>query len=107
MLKKIVLPSLAAAAFAISMAGFAFAEGSFSGKVTKIQGERITITVEGAVPAWARAGVVVKGGGGAPRVLRVSGNEVTLKFGKAKAEQLKVDQVLQITESSGEEVQGC
>jgi hypothetical protein len=108
MLKKIALPVLAAAAFMIGIAGFAFAEGGkFTGKITQIQGERVTVKVEGAVPAWARAGVVVKSGGGAPRVLRVSGSDVTLKFGKSKAELLKVDQVLEIAESSGEAVQGC
>ena len=107
MLKKAFFVAVAAA-LVMSMAGFAFAEGgAFSGKIAKIEGERVTVKVEGAVPAWARAGVVVKAGDGAPRVLRVSGTDVTLKFGKAKAELLKVDQVLQITESGGEEAQGC
>ncbi len=96
------------AVLVMGLAGFAFAEGGkFTGKITQIQGERVTIKVEGAVPAWARAGVVVMGGGGAPRVLRVSGSDVTLKFGKAKVELLKIDQVLEITESSGADVQGC
>jgi hypothetical protein len=45
--------------------------------------------------------------GGAPRVIRVQGNEVTLKFGKAKAAKLKAEQVLKVTESSDEELQGC
>jgi hypothetical protein len=37
----------------------------------------------------------------------VQGNEVTLKFGKAKAAKLKAEQVLKVTESSDEELQGC
>ncbi len=106
-MKRRIAIAVTAAVLVATMAAWAFAEGSFSGKVTKIEGERVMILVDGPVPSWVRAGVAVTAGGGAPRVLRVQGNEVTLKFGKEKAAKLKADQVLKVTESSEEELQGC
>lgn len=106
MLKKIIIAGTAAI-MAMSMAVTVVAAESFTGKVTKIEGERVTILADGPVPSWVRAGVAVMAGGGAPRVLRVQGNEVTLKFGKEKAAKLKADEVLKVTESSGDELQGC
>lgn len=106
-MKRRIAIAVASAILVTTMAAWAFAEGSFSGKVTKIEGERVTILADGPVPSWVRAGVVVMAGGGAPRVLRVQGNEVTLRFGKEKASKLKADEVLKVTESSGDELQGC
>jgi len=106
MLKKIIVAA-AATIMAMSMAVSSFAAESFTGKVTRIEGERITILVDGPVPAWARAGAVVMAEDGAPRVLRVNGSEVTLKFGKTKAAKIKPDSILTVSESTGEEVQGC
>ncbi len=106
-MKRQIAIMVVAAILMTTMAVWAFAEGSFSGKVTKVEGERVTVLSDGPVPAWVRAGVAVMAGGGAPRVIRVQGNEVTLKFGKEKAAKLKADQVLKVTESSGDELQGC
>lgn len=106
-MKRQIAIMVVAAILVTTMATWAFAEGSFSGKVTKVEGERVTVLADGSVPAWVRAGVAVMAGGGAPRVIRVQGNEVTLKFGKEKAAKLKADQVLKVTESSGDELQGC
>jgi hypothetical protein len=106
-MKRPITIAVVAAILVTAMAAWAFAEGSFSGKVTKVDGERVTILSDGPVPAWVRAGVPVMAEGGAPRVIRVQGNEVTLKFGKEKAAKLKAEQVLKVTESSGEELQGC
>lgn len=106
-MKRQIAIAVVAAVLVTTLAPWAFAGGSFSGKVTKVEGERVTILADGPVPAWVRAGVVVMAGDGAPRVLRVKGNEVTLKFGKEKAAKLKADQVLKVTESSGDELQGC
>lgn len=106
-MKRQITIAVVAAILVTTMAAWAFAEGSFSGKVTKVDGERVTILSDGPAPAWVRAGVAVMAEGGAPRVIRVQGNEVTLKFGKEKAAKLKAEQVLKVTESSGEELQGC
>lgn len=107
MTKRQIAIAVAAAILVTTMAAWAFAGGSFSAKVTKIEGERVTILADVPVPSWVRAGVAVMAGDGAPRVLRVQGSEVTLKFGKEKAAKLKADQVLKVTESSGDELQGC
>jgi len=106
MLKKIIMAGTAAI-MAMTLAAAAFAAESFTGKVTRIEGERITILVNGPVPAWVRAGAVVMAEDGAPRVVRVNGNEVTLKFGKTKAAKIKPDSILTVSESAGEELQGC
>ena len=49
----------------------------------------------------------VTAGGGAPKVLGIKGNELVLRFSKAKAAKLKVDSTLQLTEFTGDELQGC
>ncbi len=52
-MKKIIITSVAAI-LAMSLSITVFAAESFTGKVTRIEGERITILVDGPVPAWAR-----------------------------------------------------
>lgn len=94
-------------AVALLSASIAFAAGSVSGKVTKIEGDKVTVTVEGAVPAWAKTGANVSAAGGAPKVVSVQGNEVTLRFSKSKAAKIKVDSKMKLTESEGDELQGC
>jgi len=108
MLKKTLLVAMVAA-LVMGLSGLSFAADGekFTGKITKIDGLRVTVAAQGDLPAWAKAGTRVNAGGGAPVVLKVSGKDMTLKFGKAKAEQLKVDQVLEITPSSGDAPQGC
>lgn len=98
---------LAAAVMAASFAAAAYAAGSVTGKVTKVEGDKVTVAVEGAVPAWAKKGANVTAGGGSPKVLAVQGNEITLKFSKAKAEKIKPDSAMKLTESDGDELQGC
>ncbi|WP_224983949.1 selenite/tellurite reduction operon protein ExtJ [Geomonas agri] len=99
---------IAAATLAVlSVAAMAFAAGPAKGKVTKVDGEQVTVTLEGAPPAFVKKGASVSAAGGSPKVVAVQGNEVTLKFGKAKAEKMKVDSPVSITECEGDELQGC
>lgn len=104
-MKKIMM-SIAAALVALSMAAFAFAAGSFSGKVVKVDGEKITVKAE-KVPAWVKKGAHVQASGGMPTVVEVKGDEVVLKFGKAKAAKIKTDSSMTISESAGDALQGC
>uniref|UniRef100_C6E9N6 Uncharacterized protein n=1 Tax=Geobacter sp. (strain M21) TaxID=443144 RepID=C6E9N6_GEOSM len=104
---KKLITLLAAAIMAATLAVSAFAAGPVSGKVTKVEGEKVTVTVEGAVPAWAKKGASVTAAGGSPKVVSVEGNEVTLKFSKSKAAKIAVDSKMTLTESEGDELQGC
>ncbi|QWV93307.1 hypothetical protein KP004_19415 [Geomonas oryzisoli] len=97
----------AAGLVALSLAATAFAAGPAKGKVTKVEGEQVTVTLEAAPPAFVKKGAMVTSLGGSPKVLAVQGNEVTLKFGKAKAEKIKVDSPISLTECEGDELQGC
>ncbi|GFO62206.1 hypothetical protein M1B72_00340 [Geomonas paludis] len=97
----------AAALVTLSLAATAFAAGPAKGKVTKVEGEQVTVTLEAAPPAYVKKGATVSAAGGSPKVLAVQGNEVTLKFGKAKAEKMKVDTPVSLTECEGDELQGC
>ena len=98
---------LAAEIMAASLAVTAFAAGSVAGKVTKVEGDQVTVTIEGAVPAWAKKGGNVSASGGSPKVVSIQGKEVTLKFSKAKAAKIKVDSPMTLSESDGDELQGC
>jgi len=91
----------------VALAATAFAAGSCSGKVTKIEGDKVTVAVEGAVPAWAQKGATVSAMGGSPKVLSVNGNELTMRFGRAKLSKIKADSNMTVTESDGDEMQGC
>lgn len=106
MLRKL-MTFTAVAVMAASLAVSAFAAGSVTGKVTKVDGEKVTVAVEGAMPAWAKKGGSVNAAGGAPKVVSVQGNEVTLKFTKAKAAKIAVDSTVTLTECEGDEMQGC
>lgn len=105
-MKKKIVMSIATAFVALSMAAVAFAAGSFSGKVTKVDGEKITVKAD-KVPAWVKNGANVQAMGGSPKVISVKGDEVVLKFGKAKAAKIKVDSSLRVSEPSGDDLQGC
>jgi len=98
---------LAAAIMAASLTVSAFAAGPVTGKVTKVDGDKVTVTVEGAVPAWAKKGANVTAAGGSPKIVAVEGNQVTLKMSKTKAAKIAVDSSLTLTESEGDEMQGC
>lgn len=94
----------------IAMTAFAtaaFAAGSLTGKVTNIDVDKVTVAVEGAVPAWTKAGAKVSAAGGAPTVISVKGNDVTLKFSKAKAAKIKINSNMKIAEPSDDAMQGC
>lgn len=104
---KKIIALLAAAIMTATLAVSAFAAGPVSGKVTKVDGEKVTVTVEGAVPAWAKKGANVTAAGGSPKVVSVEGSEVTLKFSKSKAAKIAVDSKMTLTESEGDELQGC
>lgn len=85
----------------------AFASGSIAGKVTKIDGTKVTVTVEQNVPGWVKKGANVTALGGSPKVLEVNGKEMVLRFGSAKAAKIKLDSAVTVTESAGDELQGC
>lgn len=104
MKKLIAMSSLLLAT--VALAATVFAAGAFSGKVTKIEDNMVTVTMEGAVPAWAKKGASVSALGGSPKVMAVTGNEVTLRFNKAKAAKIKVNSSMTLTEAQ-EEMQGC
>lgn len=97
---------VATALVSLSLAAVACAAGSFSGKVAKVEGEKVIVKAE-KVPAWVKKGAKVQALGGMPSVVEVKGNEVTLKFGKAKAAKIKADSAMTISESAGDELQGC
>lgn len=106
MLKK-TTALLAAAIMAAGLAVSAFAAGPCMGKVTKVEGDQVTVALEGAAPAWAKKGANVSAAGGSPKVVAVDGNSVTLKFSKAKAAKIKVDSTMNLNEADGDELQGC
>jgi preprotein translocase subunit YajC len=89
----------------LALAATVFAAGA-SGKVTKVEGDKVTVTLQGGVPAWAKKGATVSALGGAPKVMAVNGKELTLRFSKEKAAKIKVDSSLTLTKSTGE-LQGC
>lgn len=94
----------------IAMTAFAtaaFAAASLSGKVTNIDVDKVTVTVEGDIPAWTKKGSKVSAAGGSPTVVSVKGNEVTLKFSKAKAAKIKVNSNMKIAEPADDDMQGC
>lgn len=91
----------------VALAAAAFAAAPVTGKVTKVEGEKVTVAVEGSLPAWAKKGASVDAAGGKQKVLAVQGNEVTLKFNKSKAAKIAVDSSMTLTESEGDELQGC
>jgi hypothetical protein len=89
------------------LASLAFAAEECKGKVSGVATDKVTIVLEGAMPAWLKAGATVTAGNGAPRVISVKGNEVVLRFSKAKAKNMKVDSPISLQESDGDELQGC
>lgn len=102
-----IITLLAAAIMAASLTVSAFAAGPVTGKVTKVDGDKVTVAVEGAVPAWAKKGASVTAAGGSPKIVAVEGNQVTLKMTKSKAAKIAVDSSLTLSESAGDEMQGC
>ncbi len=92
---------------AVSMAVCAIAADAVKGKVTKVESDKVTVVVEGNLPAWVKPGATVTAGGGAPKVLAVNGKEVVLRFSKSKAAKIKVDSTMSLSEFTGDELQGC
>ncbi|MHC1698768.1 MAG: selenite/tellurite reduction operon protein ExtJ [Geobacteraceae bacterium] len=105
-MKKIIMKLSTMLIIAI-LATAAFAASSFSGKVTKIEASRVTVTVEQEIPKWVKKGQNVSALGGSPKVLEVNGKELVLRFSTQKAEKIKVDSAISISESSDDELQGC
>jgi len=106
MMKKICLVIMAVFLIA-GMAVSVPAEETVNGKIIKIETDKVTVVVEGKLPAWIKSGSNVTASGGAPKVLGIKGNELVLRFSKAKAAKLKVDSTLPLTEFTGDELQGC
>jgi hypothetical protein len=106
MLKKIGT-MLAVILLVVCMVGSASAAEKLKGKVTKVESDKITVVLEGALPAWVKPGATVTAAGGAPKVLSVNGNEVVLRFSKAKAKRIKADAAMFLSEFTGDELQGC
>jgi len=94
-------------AVAVLTAGIACAAGQAKGKITRIEGDKVTVAVEGAVPEFAKTGATVTAGGGNPKVLSVKGSEVVLRFNRAKAAKLAVESSITIGEFDGDDLQGC
>lgn len=93
--------------FVFALAAGASAQDTVNGKIIKVETDKVTVLVEGALPAWIKSGKNVTAGGGAPKILGVSGKELVLRFSKAKAAKLKVESTLQMEEFTGDELQGC
>ena len=105
-MKRLIMKMAALMAMA-AFAATAYAAEAVSGKVTAIDGEKVSVTVEKGIPAWLKKGETVQAYGGAPTVLEVKDNVVVLKFGKAKAAKIKTDSSMTISEGGGDELQGC
>jgi hypothetical protein len=95
------------ALFIASVAVSAIAADMLKGKVINVTGNKVTVVLEGAVPAWVKTGATAISGSAAPKILSVKGNQVVLRFSKARAAKIKVDSTIILKESSGEDVQGC
>ncbi|MEW6334231.1 MAG: selenite/tellurite reduction operon protein ExtJ [Thermodesulfobacteriota bacterium] len=106
MLKKIGL-MIMTALLVMGLAAAALAEDTVNGKVIKIETDKVTVMVEGALPVWIKAGKNVTAGGGAPKILGIKGKELVLRFSKAKAARIKLDSTLEMAEFTGDELQGC
>ena len=91
---------------ALALAVSVFAAGSCSGKVTKNDGEKVTVTLAGAVPAWAKKGATVRSMGYVAKVISVNGKDVALKFNKGKTANFRIDSIVTVTTPDGE-MQGC
>jgi len=104
---KKLMTSLTILFVMVAFTTVAFAAGSFSGKVTTIDGTKVTVTTEQDIPKWVKKGTNVSALGGSPKVLEVNGKEMVLRFGKQKAEAIKVDSSISISEAADDELQGC
>jgi len=91
----------------VFMSASAIAAEKINVKVAKVSGDKVTVVIEGAVPPWVKSGATVIGGGGAPKIVSMKGNEVVLRFSRAKAAKIAVDSTISLEESSGDELQGC
>ena len=108
MKKMIALFSATLMTLALSNAAMA---ASFSGKVVKNDGERVTLEIAKGGPAWVKKGSVLSSAGGMPTVVDDQGKQVTLKFSKAKAAKIKQNMTLSVSEppkgTGTEVVAGC
>ncbi|MHB8909755.1 MAG: selenite/tellurite reduction operon protein ExtJ [Syntrophales bacterium] len=106
MLKKLGM-MLAVILLAVGLVTLAVAADKLKSKVTKIESDKVTVVMEGDLPAWVKPGATVTAGGGAPKVLAVNGKEVVLRFSRSKAAKIKVDSTMSVSEFTGDELQGC
>lgn len=106
MLKKIGL-IISTIVLAAGLAVNAAADDMVMSKVIKIETDKVTVVVEGALPGWIKPGGNVTAGGGAPKILGIRGKELVLRFSKAKAARIKPDSTLELSEFTGDELQGC
>lgn len=105
-MKRLIMKMAALLAMAV-FATTAFAAGTLNGKVTKIDGTKVTVTAEQDIPKWVKKGANVSALGGSPKVLEVKGKEMVLRFGSEKAAKIKAESAVTVTESTGDELQGC
>ena len=82
------------------------AAGANTGKVTKIEGTMVTVTMDGDVPGFAKSGSWVSAIGGAPKIMSVTGRDIVLRFNSAKAAKIKIDTIVIVNEPD-EEMEGC
>lgn len=104
---KQLITKIAGMLVMVAFAATAFAAGSFPGKVTTIDGTKVTVTSEQDIPKWVKKGGKVAVLGGSPKVVSVKGKEMVVRFGSEKAATIKVDSAVTVTESAGDELQGC
>jgi hypothetical protein len=102
--KLITMISLLLATVALSAT--VIAAGANTGKVSKIEGTMVTVTMAGSVPAFARSGTWVSALGGAPKVMSVTGNDIVLRFNTAKVATIKIDASVTVSEPD-EDMEGC
>ena len=83
---------------------------SFEGKIAKIDGSTISLSVEGAMPPWVQKGALANTSSGLGKVAAVAENSVDLKVKSSEAAKLKVGEVVDVkpkNAAAGQKLQGC
>lgn len=83
---------------------------SFDGKVSKIEGSSLTLTVDGTMPTWVKKGALAKTSSGLAKVLSVDGQTLVVKVKTSSAKSLKDGDTLDVkpkNAAAGGLLQGC
>ncbi len=106
MLKK-SLTLLLALIMVTCMAGAVLA---FKGPVTAIDGNLVTMNIDGKVPPWVTKGALAKTLGGLAKVKAIDGQVMQFKVKKSTAKKLKAGEVIEVKPKSADPsqmLQGC